>query len=439
MKKELILLLIMILSIFVFSEVMKKVEKSIPTFTRKDFILAQCTFKEGDIIGAEDIKESILNLKKTNLFGFVDIEAMKVDSGINVKVQNDSISRLCDYDTIEVNLITKEMLALLPLLGFSLSDPYFIILGVSWGNLWRIGHRIEFAVTFLQVREFAIEYTIPSMFSRKYNGILRVAINKKNRNLLEISEYHKTAHIGAGYSLDPKIVPLFIFGYDRVNFRDDSFSFSYMNNDSLEYDEFLYIEAKLTTDHRNDPYYPTKGFYSETSYRENLNWWGTPITNGIFAGEYKLFAPALCGVMAIRNKVILSSGNLAYYNKVEPENLENRAIPDSDIVAFNRYSGNLEWRYAMPFKYIVEYPIFGTISINFVTTIFTDWTITDSLMSDFAIFDFQSYKWGFGCGFLTYSEIFNAIGIEIGYSPSKGTTDILKNLKYNLLLLSWNF
>ena len=439
MKKLAMVVFFGVISISLFSEVVRNVEKVIPTFTRNDFVLAQCTFKEGDILGADGARESILNLKKTDLFGFVDIEAVKVDSGADVRVQNDSLSSLCDYDTVDVYLITKEMLALLPSFGYSLSSPYYITIGAFFGNLWRIRHKIEFFFTFLQVQEFAMEYTVPSVYSRKYNGIFRGAINQKSRGLIDIFEYHKTANLGVGYSFNPKFIPLFSVGYDRVNFRDDSVSFSFLQNDSVGYDEFTFFEVKLTTDHRDDPYFPTKGFYSETSFRKNLNWWSTSINNSRFIGEYRLFMPFADGTVALRNRFTLSSGDLAYYNNSEPENLENRAIPEKDIVAFNRYTGNLELRYPLPFKYTLEYPILGTISINFITTLFADWTITDSLITEMPLFDFDSYKWGFGAGFLVYSELFNAIGIEVGYDPANKAEDILKNLKYNLLLLSWNF
>ncbi|HAV93200.1 TPA: hypothetical protein DCW38_08505 [candidate division WOR-3 bacterium] len=439
MRKGMIFLLLILTAAAIFPEVVRTVEKVIPTFTKDDFVIAQVSFKAGDAIGAEDVKESILNLKKTDLFGLVEIETVKVDSGADIRLNNDSLSRSCDYDTVEVRLITKEMLALLPSFGYSTSSPYYITLGAYFGNLWRIRHKIEFFFTFLQVQEFAMEYTIPSVYSRKYNGIFRGAINQKARGLLDIFEYHKTANLGVGYSFNPKFIPLFTIGYDRVNFKDDSVSFSYLDNDSIGYDEFAFFVVKLTTDHRDDPYFPTKGFYSETSFRKNINWWSTPINHSRFIGEYRLFMPFITGTFAFRNRFTLSSGKLAYYNNSEPENLENRAIPEKDIVAFNRYSGNLELRYPLPFKYTLEYPILGTISINFITTLFADWTLTDSLMSDMSLFDFESYKWGFGAGFLVYSELFNAVGIEVGYAPKNGTTDILENLKYNLLLLSWNF
>ncbi|MGE3062703.1 MAG: hypothetical protein AB7T10_03620 [bacterium] len=439
MKRTIILLFAVLSSAILFSEVVGKVEKIIPTFTKNDFILAQCTFKEGGTIGKDDITESILNLKKTDLFGFVDIEVMKVDSGMNVRVQNDSIVKTCDTDTVEVYLITKEMLAFLPSFGYSLSSPYYITLGAFFGNLWRIRHKIEFFVTFLQVKEFAVEYTIPSVYSRKYSGIFRGAVNEQSRGLLGIFEYHKTAHIGAGYAIDPKIVPLFIVGYDRVNFKDDSVSFSFMEDDSIGYDEFSFVEAKLTTDHRNDPYFTTKGFYSETSFRQNINFWSTPINHNLFIGEYRLFIPLMSGTVAFRNRFTLSSGELAYYNLIEPEEFENRAVPDEDLVAYNRYSGNLELRYPFPFKYTLEYPILGTISINFLATVFADWTLTDTLISEMSLFDFNSYMYGFGAGLLVYSELFNAIGLEVGYNPASDSGEILKNLKYNILLLTWNF
>ena len=92
MKRTIFFLALSVLALNAFPEVVRSVEKVIPTFTRTDFILAQSTFKAGDIIGGGDIKETILNLKKTDLFGFVDIEAVKVDSGADVRVQNDSLS-----------------------------------------------------------------------------------------------------------------------------------------------------------------------------------------------------------------------------------------------------------------------------------------------------------------------------------------------------------
>ncbi|MDD3804215.1 MAG: hypothetical protein PHW02_07535 [bacterium] len=438
MKKQLILLSILISFCISYSEVVRSVEKVIPTFTRTDFILAQSTFKAGDIIGGGDIKETILNLKKTDLFGFVDIEAVKVDSGADVRVQNDSLSSLCDYDTVDVYLITKEMLALLPSFGYSLSSPYYIMLGAQFANLWRIRHKIEFFVTFLQVKEFAVEYTVPTVYSRKYSGIFRGALNQTSRGLLDIFEHHKTAYLGVGYSFNPKIVPLLTLGYDRVSFEDDTFSFSFMNGDSIGYDELVFFEAKLTTDHRDDPYFTTKGFYSETSLRRSLNWWSTPINHDLFIGEYRLFVPFLSGAVAFRNRFTLSGGELSFYNMLEPEDFENRAVPDKDLVAFNRYSGNLELRYPLPVKYTLEYPILGTISINFITTLFADWTITDSTRTEMELLDFNSYMYGFGAGFLVYSELFNAIGIEVGYNP-KGVGSITDKLKYNILLLSWNF
>lgn len=438
MKRAIIIFVSAVLALTAFSEVVRSVEKVIPTFTRTDFILAQSTFKAGDVIGAGETKETILNLKKTDLFGFVDIEAMKVDSGMNVRVQNDSLSSLCDYDTVDVYLVTQEMLALLPSFGYSLSSPYYITLGAQFANLWRIRHKIEFFITFLQVKEFALEYTIPSVYSRKYNGIFRGAINQTSRGLLDIFEYHKMAHVGMGYSFNPKFVPLFTVGYDRVNFDDDTFSFSFMNNDSLGYDEFAYFEVKLTTDHRDDPYFTTRGFYSETSFRKSINWWSTPINRNLFIGEYRLFVPFINGTVAFRNRLTLSTGELSYYNMLEPEDFENRAVPDGDMVAFNRYSGNLELRYPLPFSYRIEYPILGSISINFITTLFADWTRTDSTMAEMELLDFGSYMYGFGAGFLVYSELFNAIGLEVGYNPN-GEGSIKDNLKYNILLLSWNF
>ncbi|MCK4523473.1 hypothetical protein KAU15_00975, partial [candidate division WOR-3 bacterium] len=79
--KKAVILLIMILSInIIFSEYVNNIRMVNGTFTKKEFIFNQLIFESGDHVDKMDVEESILNLKKTNLFGKVLIEAVKTDS-----------------------------------------------------------------------------------------------------------------------------------------------------------------------------------------------------------------------------------------------------------------------------------------------------------------------------------------------------------------------
>ncbi len=443
--KKMVILLILILSVnFLFSEYVNRIRMVNGTFTKKEFIFKQLTFSSDDYIDAKDVEESILNLKKTNLFGKVLIEAVKIDSLSKEFINIDSLSKHIVDDTIDIYITAKEMVPFMPSLGFELNEfpeKYLIALALSFNNLWRERHIIEGIYTFGYVTEFALKYQIPAVYSRPYNFQFKVAYSTVTKPYVGLNELHKKIIIGGGYTIHPKIVPELSIGYDRVSIaigdsNIDTVSIDYINNTMLGYDEFMILQFNVKTDFRNDPFYPRKGVYSELNYEYNINFWNQNINRWKINLDVKNFVDANIFVIGIRNQFTMQNGTLARYNLTESKYFENRCIADSELVGMNRYTGNLELRYSIPFLYYpIELPVIGTFSIGTMIVAFSDWTYIADDIGNIS-WNSNSLRWGYGAGIRLYSEIFNLLGVDIGFDSQKS---LANGLKINLAIFSWNF
>ncbi len=443
--RKVVILLIMILSInIVFGEYVNKIRMVNSTFTKKEFIFNQLIFRSGDYVDKMDVEESILNLKKTNLFGKVLIEAVKIDSLSKEFINIDFLSEHIINDTIDIYITAKEMTPLMPSLGFELNEfpeKYLIALALSFSNLWRERHIIEGIYTFGYVTEFAFRYHIPSVYSRAYNCQFKAAYTTITKPYIGLNELHKKVVVGGGYSFHSKIVPELSIGFDRISIaigdsNIDTVSIDYLNGTNLGYDEFMILQFNLKTDFRNDPFYPRKGIYSEFNYEYNINFWNQDISRWKMFWDIRSFADANIFVIGLRNQFTLQNGTLTRYNLTESKYFENRCIADSELVGMNRYSGNLELRYSIPFLYYpVELPAIGSFSIGTMVVVFSDWTyIADDIGN--INWNSNSLKWGYGLGIRLYSEIFNLLGVDIGFDSQKS---LANGLKINLAIFSWNF
>lgn len=436
MKKFFFLLIF--LSVLLNGEFLRNITVENRTYTDKMFIMKQTTFFKDKIIDFKDIEESKSNIFKTELFGEVDFKIFKVDSGLVETVAVESLNEKNLQDTVDVGIIAKEILVLLPSLGFSTSKPYSITLGISYGNLFKQRHILELSFTFLDIKEISLTYSIPSVYSRKYTGEFKTFYTQKNRDIINIVEFHKGFSLKYGYSFFKDFLPQIIFGFDRINFKDDTISLSYSYKDLKGYDEFLETGLELLVDRKNSPFFPTSGNYLELKYLFQKNFWGTPIERVRFDYNSINFLKFFEGTIALRNKILLQKGTLAYYNLVEPDNFENRAVSEKIITANNRYSGTVELRY--PFLRIpFEYPILGKVNLNYLFTFFFDWTTVSEDYNDLRLFDKDGYYYGFGAGIMFFTEIFDPVGVQIGFSPKDGIDQFYKKLKYNIFIFSWNF
>ncbi|MEO0233933.1 MAG: hypothetical protein ABIN11_02485 [candidate division WOR-3 bacterium] len=438
MFKRFLMVLSLFFVVFVEAEYVRNISLENRTFTKEDFIKKQLTFCSSDTVDSIDIEKSKLNLLKTELFGEVVIDVFKVDSGFEEKIDPKLLRKDNTDDTVDVRVTAKEMLVFLPSLGFSTTKPYSITLGASYGNLFAQRHKIELAFTFLDVKGIYLLYFIPTVYSRKYSGEYKIFYTQNNRDILDIIEYHKGVYLATGYSFIQDLSSQLIVGFDRVSFKDDTFSLSYKSGDMKGYDEFLQSGLKLTLNKKNDPFFPTSGNYDELTFLYEKNFWGTDIDRIKFSFNNVNFFKFFKGTIAFRNKFLLQNGTLTYYNLSEPDAFENRAVPESDITDFNRYSGTFELRYPL-FKIPFEYPIIGRISFNYIVTLFADWTTIANDFKELKLFQKSKYLYGYGVGFMFFTEIFDPIGIQIGFSPVDGYSDIFKKLKYNIFLLCWNF
>jgi len=419
------------------AEVVRAIVKLDDTFTKEHFILQQLTFTAGSKIGYKDVKESILNLKKLDILGEVDIFVEKIDSGSVLEISSEGLFMENMDDTVDVYLITKEMLALLPSVGLEInsSGQFAITAGASFNNLWGIRHKIEGVATFGFIKEFWLEYSVPAVYSRKFSSRFKAAINSKNKAYAGFTEYHKLILAGLGYSFSPKVLTIVSLGYDRISLDQDSL----LINPSDMYDEYGVMEVRLTADFRDDPYYPENGIFTELTYTHNYNTWTQSINRYLLTVDSRVLKKVPGGVLAMRNLFNIQDGTLAYYNTLQLDNLENRAVPDGNILGYNRYTGNLEYRYTFPFKFRYDLPVLGALSINFMTLAFVDWTYTNNDLSSYKPYDYKTYFYGVGTGFRTYSELYNAIGVDIGYDMTSTQTGFFNRLKYNFIIATWNF
>ena len=447
MKKTAILLIITVICIYVHSEYVNRIRMVNSTYTDADFLLRQLTVASGDYIDASDIRESILNLKRMDIFGLVMIEAVKTDSLQKTFLESDSLNRSNITDTVDIYVTAKEMIPVLPSLGMEYEnlEKWKIALGISFANMLRKRHIIEGSFTFGYVTEFAVKYQIPPVYSRPYNFQFTGNYANVNKPYVGLWENHKQLVIGGGYTMHPKIKPEISIGYDRVTLDIDSFQLSYINNAAVGYDEFIILRYQMETDFRDDPYYPHNGMYSEIEYIHNLNSWNLEINRWKLFADLRMYKNIGDFVIGLRNMLLLQNGTLAKYNMQETEYLENRAIPNNELSAYNRYSGNLELRYSIPPLYFTfELPVLGAFSIGTMIVAFADWSYLGSdntglpsmNINDFTPFDMNGYRWGYGAGIRVYSEIFNLLGVDIGFDPEQ---PISSGYKINLCFFSWNF
>lgn len=447
MKRTVLLLAIIMACLLLHSEYISKIRMVNSTFTNRDFLVQQLTFSEGEYAGGADISESVLNLKKMDLFGLVRIEAVKTDSLQKTFIVPDSMNSGNINDTVDIYITAKEMIPVLPSLGLELenTEKWKIALGISFANMLRKRHIIEGSFTFGYVTEFAVKYQIPPVYSRPYNFQFTGNYANINKPYVGLWENHRQAVIGGGYTMHPKVKPEFSIGFDRVTLDIDSFQLSSINSAAVDYDEFLILRYQMETDFRDDPYYPQNGMYAEVEYIYNINTWNLNIDRWKLSADIRLFKNAGDIVFGMRNMLLLQNGTIARYNMQETEYLENRAIPNNELSAYNRYSGNFELRYSIPPLYFtMELPVLGAFSIGTMVVGFADWSYTgrgiaglpSSDMSDFCINDLGSYRWGYGGGLRLYSEIFNLLGIDVGFDPQQ---PIASGYKINLCFFSWNF
>ncbi len=436
MKK--IFFLLFFLSILLNGEFLRNVTVENRTYTDKMFIMKQTTFFKDTIIDFKDIEESKYNIFETKLFGEIDFKILKVDSGLVETIAPESLNEKNLHDTVDVGIVTKEILVFLPSFGFSITKPYSVTLGASYGNLFKQRHIVDLCFTFLDVREIFFTYSIPSVYSRKYTAEFKTFYSQKNRDIIEIVEFHKGFNLKYGYSIFKDFLPQIIFGFDRISFKDDTISLSYSYKDQKGYDEFLETGFEVVIDKKNSPFFPTSGSYLKLNYLFQKNFWGTPVDRVRLDYNSINFLKFFEGTIALRNKILLQKGTLAYYNLVEPDDFENRAVPEKIITANNRYSGTVELRYPflrIPFKC----PILGRINFNYLFTFFFDWTTVSENYNELRLFDKDGYHYGFGAGIMFFTEIFNPVGVQIGFSPKDGIDQFYKKLKYNIFIFSWNF
>ncbi len=446
MKRILICIMICLMTIIIHGEYAGEIRMVNSTYTDREFLISQLTFSKGDIIGSQHIKESILNLRKMDIFGLVIIEAVKTDS-LQKTIMDDEYLNSADIsDTVDIYVTAKEMIPLMPSLGmeFENTEKWKIALGLSFSNLLRRRHIIEGSFTFGYVTEFAVKYQIPPVYSRPYNFQLTGNYATISKPYVGLTEKHRQIVIGGGYTMNAKIKPELSVGFDRITVEPDSFQMSEIDN-TLDYDEFIILRYQMETDFRDDPYYPHNGLYSEIEYIYNYNNWNIDISRWKLYADIRAFKDVGYIVFGLRNQLFLQAGTLARYNMLETEYLENRAIPNSELSAYNRYSGNLELRYSIPpLYYTMEIPVLGSFSIGTMLIAFADWTYVgrdtggnaSASLSDFNPTITDSYRWGYGAGIRFYSEIFNLLGIDVGFDASQSPLDAYK---INLCFFSWNF
>ncbi len=438
MKKIFIILFLILFAILSYSEIVKEIVKENDTYTKEDFIFAQISFANGDNIDNTDITNSIRNLQKTKLFGNIEFICFKSDSGFFEKIDNSTLNKENTLDTIIVKFKAEETLVLLPLIGLSYDadNGYAFTIGISFGNLWKIRHVIDFSATFGYYTQFAFNYTIPSLYSRPYNSRMTIAFMKKNRVDLDITEHHKNILIGFGYSTNPDITPEIIVGYDRVSFDNDTFSIAYHSNEDppIDYDEYFITGLNITIDKRDNIEYPENGAYIISKYAYNYMPGDVYISRWHETADMRFYYKLPFGVLAMRHLFNLQDGTCAYYNLLEAPSLENRAIANSNLIAFNRYSGSLEYRMKIPYtEYKDNVPVLGAFYIGLMSVLFTDWSYIANDINDLALTDFDNYQYGVGGGLRVYSNIFNVAGCDIGYDLKN------KTIKYSILVFSWNF
>lgn len=437
MRKIFIALFALIVSISICAEYVIDIEKLNTTMTKDEFVHSQLNFRKGDVIGFDNISKSRVNLLMTELFGVVEFTAMKSDSGLREWVSIDSLRSDNADDTVYVFYIAKEIIPVLPVIGFT-SDPdkgNAFLIGLSYNNLWNIRHKIEGSVQFGYSTEYTLFYQVPPVYSRNYNLYAEGALKSQKRDALQMTEFHKYVAVGGGYSWDPKIVPEILVGYDRVNFDPDTFSFSYKGSNS-GYDEFALANFKLTLDYRDNPFFPENGFQSISYLRYEKNWWSDELERYRIQSDIRFFKSVPGGVIAVRNKTDMQMGTLAYYDQIVPDPLENRCIADSAALGMNKNTITLEYRWRLPLKLTYDLPIIGAFSIYTMVALFSDMSYVSDDITSFKPYNISDYRYGVGGGFRIYSELFSATGLDVGWDPVVGGTN---GLKYNLIIVSWNF
>lgn len=436
--KRTLLLIMLFYAFAVNAEYVVSIEKLNNTMTKDWFVNAQLNFKEGDVIGKDHLSKSRVNLLMTELFGVVEFSAMKADSGLRDWIDIDSVDAENEDDSIFVFYIAKEILPVLPVIGF-ISDPNkgtAVLFGLSYNNLWNIRHKIEGSIQLGFSREYTLFYQVPPVYSRNYNLYAKGAITSRKRETLNMTEFHKFAAMGGGLSWDPKIVPEILLGYDRVSFDPDTFSFAYRNASGKGYDEFALADIKLTADYRDNPFFPENGFYGIAKLRYENNWWSDRLERYKVLSDLRFFKSVPGGVLAVRNKTDVQFGTLAYYDQIVPEPLENRCIADSFALGMNKNTITVEYRWRLPLKLTYDIPIIGAFSIYTMVALFSDMSYVTQDAASFRPYDFSAYRYGVGAGFRIYSELFSSTGIDIGWDPVIGGTE---GLKLNLVIVSWNF
>ncbi|MFO8062518.1 MAG: hypothetical protein R6U31_06285 [bacterium] len=439
MKRIIVFAVILTAFTAMYAEIVGDIKIVNNTYTDPGFIKKQVTVSTGDTVSFSDLEESVKNIRRMEIFGKILFQAVKTDSSFMEFVDIESLSGNNAGDTVTLHLTAKEMLLIMPSAGaeFNLPETWMIRLGISFEDLFRRRHKIEALFTFGTVREFAVNYFIPTLYSRKYNLEVKSAYSTVTKNILGIEELHRNITVGGGYTFSPNITPLILIGFDRLTLKDDTFSHAYQNNFAQMYDEFLISGFKVKFDYRDNPFYPENGLYSEIYYKNDRNWWNVPIDRNYLRFDLRNYSTVPGGVFAIRSLLFLQSGTLAYYDNIQPEALENRAADDSLITGLNRITLSAEYRYSIrPLYMEFDLPVAGSFSMGTMLVAFADFSYISPSLSTFNPAEYENYRGGVGAGIRLYSGIFNILGIDVGYNINKRGLD---GIKYNLAVFSWNF
>lgn len=439
MKRLFIFVVLLVVCTVLSAEIVGDIKIVNKTYTDPEFIKRQITVSPGDTVSFTDIEESVKNIRRLEIFGKILFQAVRTDSSFMEFIDIDSLSPDNVRDTVTLHLTAKEMLLIMPSAGaeFNLPETWLIQLGIAFEDLFRKRHKIEALVTFGTVKEFAVNYFIPTLYSRKYNLEVKSAYSTVTKNILGIEELHRNITVGGGYTFSTNITPLILIGFDRLTLKDDTFSHAYQNNFTPMYDEFLISGFKVKFDYRDNPFYPENGLYSEIHYKNDRNWWNVPIDRHYLRFDLRNYSAVPGGVFAVRSLLFLQSGTLAYYDNIQPDALENRAADDSLITGINRITLSAEYRYSIrPLYMEFDLPVAGSFSMGTMLVAFADFSYISPSLSSFNPGEYSKYRGGVGAGIRLYSGIFNILGIDVGYDINKRG---LEGIKYNLAIFSWNF
>lgn len=238
----------------------------------KDYIIyREIEFSIGDTLSSELLNEKIansrLNLLRTQLFNFVDVEVVENEKNLDIVFNFQERWYYWVYPILEHS--ERNLSTFLYYKDFNRVNYG---LAFDWYNFRGKDEVLRFKTRFGFKEHYAISYHKPGFGKRRVDGIWifadlfrqKKAIYGVDNNLpvyVESSnKYLNNAYdLGVEYTFRPEILYFFEFGlkYQGYYFRSDTLS----QNIEMPIQSFA-PKASFKYDKRNSLVYPTKGFYA---------------------------------------------------------------------------------------------------------------------------------------------------------------------------------